>query len=118
MKKLDTALEPTAVEASATEICNDFKENEIAANKKWAGKYVVLQGKVSIITDADNYITRTPGVHIEFNKKDSAAFSLKPRETERAAELKKGQQIKIKGQIGSYTYLMGCLIHLDNGTIQ
>lgn len=115
--QMNSALEPSATEVTGLEICQDYKDNEIAANKKWVGQWVTMRGKVSIISD-NQYGLTNQTVHIDINKKDSAAFSLKPTEESKAMKIKKGQELVLKGQISGQSDSMGCLIHLDNGTIQ
>ncbi|MEX9649545.1 OB-fold putative lipoprotein [Providencia rettgeri] len=115
--QMNSALEPNATEVTQLEMCQDFKDNEIAANKKWIGQWVIMKGKTSIISD-DQYGFYGQAVHISFNRKDSAAFTLKPTEESKIVKIKKGQELKLKGQITGFSYTMGCLIHLDKGTIQ
>ncbi len=117
LDQMNSALEPASTEVTGLEICQDYKDNEIAANKKWVGQWVTMKGKVSIISDTQFGFTNQT-VHIDINKKDSAAFSLKPTEESKAMKIKKGQELVLKGQISGQSYAMGCLIHLDKGTIQ
>ncbi len=117
LDQMNSALEPSATEVTGLEICQDYKDNEIAANKKWVGQWVTMKGKTSIISDSQYGLTNQT-IHLDLNSKVSAAFSLKPTEENKVLNIKKGQQLALKGQISGASYTMGCLIHLDNGTIQ
>ena len=57
-------------------------------------------------------------VAISFNNKASASYTLKPSEEDNVLKIKKGQTAKIKGEISDITDALGCLILLENGTIQ
>ncbi|CRL64658.1 OB-fold protein [Proteus vulgaris] len=119
------SMESTVTEASYAGICKDFNDNEIAAQKKWRGKWVILEGRVTNIRSLDEVVrydlykpTPPKVVAISFNNKTSASYTLKPSEEENVLKIKKGQTVKIKGEITDITYALGCLILLDNGTIQ
>lgn len=119
------SMESPVTEATYAGICKDFSDNEIAAKKKWRGKWVILEGRVTTIASLEEVVrydlykpTRPKVVAISFNNKVSASYTLKPSEEDNVLKIKKGQTAKIKGEISDITDALGCLILLENGTIQ
>ncbi|WP_241613211.1 OB-fold putative lipoprotein [Rosenbergiella epipactidis] len=117
LDQLNSALEPSATAISGTEICKDYDDNEIAANKKWVGQWVTMTGKVAIISD-NQYGFTGQSIHLNVGRKVDAAFHLKPTEESKVVKIKTGQRITMKGKVRSHADAMGCLIILDNGSIQ
>ena len=117
LDQLNSALEPSATTVSGTEICKDYRDNEIAANKKWIGQWVTMTGQTKIISDSQ-YGLKDQTVFLKLTKNVDAAFSLKPTEESKAMKIKMGQRLTMKGQISGFSEVGSCLIHLDKGSIQ
>ncbi|HAE77168.1 hypothetical protein JC794_13700 [Morganella morganii] len=125
VNQISPSVDSTVTKATYSEVCKDFDDNDISAKQKWRGKWVIFEGKVNTITSLEEVVrydlykpTPPKVVAIKFNNKDGASYTLKPSEEKNVLNIKKGQTAKIKGEITDITDALGCLILLDNGTIQ
>lgn len=91
--------EPTkAVEAtkiSVTELADDFDSNQVAAEKKWGGKFVEFSAEITNITDSG----------LSFSKVASKEFSMtqiscRIKDKNQLLTLKNGETATVKGVVG------------------
>lgn len=94
--------EPTkAVEAtkiSVTELADDFDSNQVAAEKKWGGKFVEFAAEITNITDSG----------LSFSKVASKEFSLTQiscsiKDKNQLLTLKNGETATVRGVVGKQT---------------
>jgi hypothetical protein len=96
------AQEPTkAVEAtkiSVTELADDFDGNQVAAEKKWGGKFVEFSAEITNITDSG----------LSFSKVASKEFSMTQiscgiKDKNQLLTLKNGETTTVRGVVGKQT---------------
>jgi len=96
------AQEPTkAVEAtkiSVTELADDFDGNQVAAEKKWGGKFVEFSAEITNITDSG----------LSFSKVASKEFSMTQiscgiKDKNQLLTLKNGETATVRGIVGKQT---------------
>jgi tRNA_anti-like len=86
------------VEASATITADnlylEFEHGEDKATAKWVGKVIEITGKISVVTEAENFISITlattgqGGVNCSFSRKELGSME----------QFKKGDTVIIKGK--------------------
>jgi len=96
------AQEPTkAVEATkiaVTELADDFDGNQVAAEKKWGGKFVEFSAEITNITDSG----------LSFSKVASKEFSMTQiscgiKDKNQLLTLKNGETATVRGVVGKQT---------------
>jgi len=96
------AQEPAkAVEAtkiSVTELADDFDGNQVAAEKKWGGKFVEFSAEITNITDSG----------LSFSKVASKEFSMTQiscaiKDKNQLLTLKNGETASVRGVVGKQT---------------
>jgi hypothetical protein len=94
---------------SAADLYNEFVKSETAASKKWVGRVIEINGIISSVSDAGQYVsinlraTEIGGVNCSFQKKDMV-----PQE-----KLNAGDFITIKGKCTGFLMdvnLVDCVI--------
>ena len=85
----------------ATKICDDYRSNNIAANKKWIGQYVRTRGEILSISQSRTGSDLIVSVSDTSTNKSFFAFYFKPTEEnlKEIYTLKSGQYITLLGQI-------------------
>ena len=101
---LSSSTEPEYIEITAQELWNAFEDNEVAADKKYKGKYVKVTGIVNDINSEDfltssNILLEVDGslfgcVQCNFNNSEKAKA---------IANVEKGQQVTIVGTCGGFS---------------
>lgn len=84
---------------NATEILKDYKDNEVAADKKYKGKVVQISGTVGEIKKdilGDIYVIVGTGAAFEFPE---CQVYFQGDATNKAADLKKGGKVTVKGTV-------------------
>ena len=106
---LNVAGEDAVATLTATNMYQEFLNNESRANQKWLGKVIEVTGKISSVTDAGNYISLNlgaagdGGVNCSILKKDLSAND----------KFNKGDSINVKGKCTGFLMdvnLVDCII--------
>ena len=87
------------IEVLAQNILEDYRKDEVSANKKYVGNLIQIQGKVSKISveDGNSVITLK-----DINEESSIMCHMSPEENLKALKLKNGDQIVLKGICTGY----------------
>lgn len=91
----DTASETAAYSLQASGLFQEYETDEAAANQKYLDKLILVAGKVSGVTTADDSTTT-----LSLQTDDPlfvVSCQLLPREKEKLAGITAGQEIKVKG---------------------
>jgi serine/threonine protein kinase len=86
------------VELSAEQLLHEFRTNEVAANVKYVGKVVEIQGAVVKVTD--------DAVVVDVGKSGDGLFYCRidgERDKEQASQLRKGDRLAVKGTCDGVT---------------
>ena len=95
--KAATAAPEITLDAKA--LLKDYKDNEVAADQKYKGKVIQVTGTVDEIKkDIMDQIYVTGGTGAEFEIPQAQCF-FDDSATAKAAALKKGQKVTIKGRV-------------------
>ena len=107
------AQQEEAVEVSADALLEDYKNNELAADKKYKGKTLRVSGTVSQVTDVlgQKALSVDNGGEYELN---SVYCILKKEQLDKAASLNKGDQVTVVGKNDGYNQIN---VTLKNCTI-
>lgn len=107
------AQQEEAVEVSADTLLEDYKNNELAADKKYKGKTLRVSGTVSQVTDVlgQKALSVDNGGEYELN---SVYCILKKDQLDKAASLNKGDQVTVVGKNDGYNQIN---VTLKNCTI-
>ncbi len=90
---------PQEASISARALCNTFEENEVAANKRYMDKKIVVSGTISeISTD----FTGDPEITLGFGDFEIAGVVCEMANDDGLENLSKGQGIKLKGKVAGY----------------
>lgn len=101
------------IEVLAQNILEDYRKDEILANKKYVGNLIQIKGVVSKISidNGNSVVTLRDG-----NEESSIMCHMAPEENLNALKLKSGEQIILKGVCTGYlmdVILVRCII-IDN----
>lgn len=98
------AQQEEAVEVSADALLEDYKNNELAADKKYKGKTLRVSGTVSQVTDVlgQKALSVDNGGEYELN---SVYCILKKDQLDKAASLNKGDQVTVVGKNDGYNQI-------------
>ena len=98
------AQQEEAVEVSADTLLEDYKNNELAADKKYKGKTLRVSGTVSQVTDVlgQKALSVDNGSEYELN---SVYCILKKDQLDKAASLNKGDQVTVIGKNDGYNQI-------------
>lgn len=84
-------------EVSATNLVNEFKNNELQANEIYKGKEFIITGQIHSIKESmGNIVLSLKADEFGFETVDCIVL---PEEKEKVIKLKKNQKIKVKGTI-------------------
>jgi hypothetical protein len=117
---------PAEITITAKALNTAFSENETASNKKYNDKIISVSGSVKEILKDSKNITITLDAEDGMNTVSCSFFScsesdkktfgkncdLANQENEKAASLKIGQSVKIKGKCTGYLMLSGVVLNL------
>jgi hypothetical protein len=117
---------PAEITITAKALNTAFSENETASNKKYNDKIISVTGSVKEILKDSKNITITLDAEDGMNTVSCSFFScsesdkktfgkncdLANQENEKAASLKIGQSVKIKGKCTGYLMLSGVVLNL------
>jgi hypothetical protein len=117
---------PAEITITAKALNTAFSENEAASNKKYNDKIISVTGSVKEILKDSKNITITLDAEDGMNTVSCSFFScsesdkktfgkncdLANQENEKAASLKIGQSVKIKGKCTGYLMLSGVVLNL------
>jgi len=117
---------PAEITITAKALNTAFSENETASNKKYNDKIISVSGNVKEILKDSKNITITLDAEDGMNTVSCSFFScsesdkkifgkncdLAVQENEKAASLKIGQSVKIKGKCTGYLMLSGVVLNL------
>ena len=97
----DTGKQAVAFSISANDLIKEFQQNESAANKKYAEKIILVNGKISETEAADSTINvkmmdTLTGSYI--------IFAFQEQHIKEAKQLKQGDDVSIKGSCSGGTY--------------
>lgn len=106
---ISTPLPGKAKSVSGEKICNDFRENEIVAKRKWIGSYISVKGKVD-----DVYQSAWGKSVVDFSSNNRVRLSASLNDTNLAGKTKAGNVITVKGVVRSVINTGHCNINLDN----
>lgn len=102
------------IEATADELLNSYKENELAGDEKYKGKTLIITGKINSIQSGlgdTPFILLNAGGDMEFAL-PQAHFSNSEKQS--LLELKKGTNVKLQcigdGEIGGTPMLKDCKV--------
>jgi hypothetical protein len=98
-----------AVTINATDLYEAFAQNEMAANKEYVDKVVLVKGKVSEVSHTDSTLT----ILLESNSIAGGVSCNILAKNTTAASIKNGQPISIKGRCSGYladVMLADCVI--------
>ena len=103
-KKEESSKKEEAVEVSADALLEDYKNNELAADKKYKGKTLRVSGTVSQVTDVlgQKALSVDNGGEYELN---SVYCILKKDQLDKAASLNKGDQVTVVGKNDGYNQI-------------
>lgn len=91
------AQEPMKI--TATELIDDFDSNQVAAEKKWKGKFVEFSAEITNITDSGLSFSQ-----VSSSKEFSLAqISCRVKDKQELLPLKNGQTVTVQGIVGSQT---------------
>src|ERR1035437_2606407 len=87
-----------ATKISVTELADDFDSNQVAAEKKWGGKFVEFSAEITNITDSG----------LSFSKVASKEFSMTQiscgiKDKNQLLTLKNGETATVRGIVGKQT---------------
>jgi exonuclease VII large subunit len=98
------------IEVLAQNILEDYRKDELTANKKYVGNLIQIQGKVSKITiENGNSVISLKDI----NDESSIMCHMSPEENLKALKLKDGDQIVLKGICTGYlmdVIMVRCII--------
>ena len=87
------------IEVLAENILEDYRQDEVSANKKYVGNLIQIQGNVSKISiDNGNSVI----ILKDANEESSIMCHMSPEENLKALKLKNGDQIVLKGICTGY----------------
>lgn len=89
---------PEAMKVSATEIADDFDGNQVAAEKKWNGKFVEFTAEISNITDSGLSFGKIASKEFSFTQ-----ISCKVKDKNQLLSLKNGEMATVRGVVGKQT---------------
>lgn len=98
-----------SAETSAADLTRDYEQNELAADKRYKGKLVVVRGKISNIAETFGNVTVQLEGH-DFMHTVMCSFDDSQRD--RVSSLSKGQQTQLIGTVEGSTG--GLYVGLDN----
>ncbi|MFH1827568.1 MAG: hypothetical protein ABH812_04075 [bacterium] len=85
--------EPTKI--SATELADEFDANQVAAEKKWNGKYVEFSAEITNITDSGLSFSKVASKDFSF-----AQISCRITNKDQLLSLKNGETVTVRGTVG------------------
>lgn len=107
------AVEP-AIEVTADQLLNAYKNNEVAANQQFKGKKLLVSATIDSIQAGlgdEPYLSLRAGGEMEFNRPQA---HLADSEQSKAAALNKGQKVKLlcigNSEIAGSPMLADCVI--------
>lgn len=107
------AVEP-AIEVTADQLLNAYKNNEVAANQQFKGKKLLVSATIDSIQAGlgdEPYLSLRAGGEMEFNRPQA---HLADSEQSKAATLNKGQKVKLlcvgNSEIAGSPMLADCVI--------
>jgi hypothetical protein len=83
---------------AATNLYNEFAANENAAGKKWIGKVIEINGKISSVNDAGNYVS----VILQASADGAINCSILKKDLNADDHLKNGDSVTIKGKCAGF----------------
>lgn len=100
-----------SIAISANHLINAYDENEVAADSKFRGEWLLING---VVTDITKNFTDDVEIHLGGNGLISVIAELNESEINKAANLNKGQQISVlckgRGSVLSSPYVSNCTI--------
>lgn len=117
---------PAEITITAQALNTAFSENETASNKKYNDEIISVSGSIkeilkdskslTITLDAEDGMNTVSCSFFSCNESDKKIFGkncdLADQENEKAASLKIGQPVKIKGKCTGYLMLSGVVLNL------
>lgn len=102
----DTSKQKADYTITATDLLNEFRENDSLANKKYTEKILAVSGVVSEIESADTT------ANVKFSDSTTGSyiiFAFQQQHLGEARKLQKGQSVSIKGSCsgGVYSEILG-----------
>lgn len=89
---------PVAEKISATDLADDFDNNQVAAEAKWKDKFVEFSAQISNITDTGISFTNVASKQFSFTQ-----ISCRITDKQQLLPLKNGQTVTVRGIVGSQT---------------
>lgn len=97
----DTSKEPSAYTVSAMDFIKEFEKNDTLANKKYAEKIIIINGRVSEMEAADTTINIKM---IDTTTDAYIIFAFQQQHRKAAKQLKEGDTVSIKGSCSGGAY--------------
>lgn len=97
----DTGKQVSAFTISAVDLINEFRQNDSVANKKYAEKIIIVNGKITETEPADTTINIKM---VDTLTGSYIIFAFQEQHINDAKQLKQGDMVSIKGSCSGGTY--------------
>ena len=102
-----------AVRVSSVDLFRAYNENEVAADKKYRDKMIEVSGTIQEI--GKDLLTDEPNVRLSSGENDmgitSVSCTFRSEHSDELAELKKGQQITLRGKGAGFNIGIEVMVH-------